>query len=587
MSGESVVVGITLQSYAIVSVVVLAFAGIVAAALAVAARQHREIPGSNWFAGVMATICLWSSAYAIQLSSSSAEWILLWHTVKYVAIVAAPYFWFGFTVVYGGHSRYVSRRVLVLAGIVPLASIFLVVTNPIHNVFWLSRTPNGAFAPPGDIDGPGFWLHTVYSYMLLLAGTVSLLWSFSRARELYRGQIVLLLLGTTLPWFANVVYLFGWLPVRWLDPTPVAFALSGTLFGAATYYYQLLNLSPVAWELARDVAIEDMSNGAIVLDVHDRIVDLNTTAMAVCGLSRSAVIGRQLDEVSPTCAALVERGSGEFETLVGHVWRSYEVQLSGVSTVGGRQVGRLVTLHDITERKTREQRLEVQNRLLRHNLRNDLNVVLGYLELLDDLLEDDEQRTYLHRSIAKSQLLVERAEKSRQLGKLLDREVRLREVDVVSMLELTAAACRDRFPEADITTTTPPELSALADGGLETALYELVENSVRHAGGPCRIELAATATDDTVEVSVADDGPGIPTHERTVLDSGRETPLEHGTGIGLWLVKWLATRYGGAVRIEDNEPRGTVVVLVLTRADGDNSDHPRGTGVAEDRSDKQ
>ncbi|WP_169315616.1 histidine kinase N-terminal 7TM domain-containing protein [Halogranum rubrum] len=555
--------------YVIATVAVLLLTALVAAGLVVVARRHREISGSNWFAAVMVTVFLWSVIYALQLSSTDPTQVLRWHTLKYVPVIALPYAWFAFTMAYSGHTRFLSRRWLVGLALVPTISLVLVLTNDVHHVFWTARTPTGEFGAPGDVNGPGFWLHAVYSYTLILVGTLSIGWSFIRARTLYRGQTAILIAATFLPWIANALHLLEWLPLSDLDPTPVALAVTGLLFVVAVHYYRFLDLVPVAWELARDVAIEDMADGAIVLDVRNRIIDLNSTATTIFGFSRADATGRPLEDVSAVCVELVETdtSTSELETFVDHEWRYYELQRSPLSTTGGRHVGHLITLHDITERKTREQRLEVQNRLLRHNLRNDLNVVLGYLELLDETLDDDDQREFLHRATNKGETLLQRSEKSRRLGKLIDRQIQLETVTLACLLDETLAICCDRFPDVELTTTLPSDLHVLADDGLTFVVLELVENAAEHTDGDCHVEISATATDDGVELRIADDGPGIPPHEQAVLASGRETPLEHSTGIGLWLVRWMVTRYGGSVRIEDNEPRGSIVVLSLNRTE--------------------
>jgi sensor histidine kinase regulating citrate/malate metabolism len=72
-----------------------------------------------------------------------------------------------------------------------------------------------------------------------------------------------------------------------------------------------------------------------------------------------------------------------------------------------------------------------------------------------------------------------------------------------------------------------------------------------------------TATDDEVVVRVADDGPGIPELERTAISAGLESPLQHATGLGLWLVQWTVTNSGGSMSIADREGGGAVVELRL------------------------
>ncbi|MEF8851938.1 MAG: ATP-binding protein [Haloarculaceae archaeon] len=94
---------------------------------------------------------------------------------------------------------------------------------------------------------------------------------------------------------------------------------------------------------------------------------------------------------------------------------------------------------------------------------------------------------------------------------------------------------------------------------LELAVRELVENALEHTDSDVRVTAEATG-DDYVEVRVADDGPGIARQERGVIEKGEETALEHGSGVGLWLVAWAVREYGGTVEFADRDDGTTVVV---------------------------
>lgn len=117
---------------------------------------------------------------------------------------------------------------------------------------------------------------------------------------------------------------------------------------------------------------------------------------------------------------------------------------------------------------------------------------------------------------------------------------------------------------------------------LSRVLAELVENAAEHSDrAQPQIDLAVTSTDDRAEIAVADDGPGVPERERAVLVDGDETPLRHGSGIGLWLVNWGVTHLGGTVSFADSQPRGSVVSVSLpadARDAGVSNADSRGTG---------
>ncbi|WP_128478845.1 response regulator [Halorussus pelagicus] len=219
----------------------------------------------------------------------------------------------------------------------------------------------------------------------------------------------------------------------------------------------------------------------------------------------------------------------------------------------------------------REQRLQVFNRILRHNLRNDLNVVLGRAQ---NIVEEFPAAAREARVIEqKASELIEISEKAREVGKTLDREDRTKkEIDVTECVKRTCEEFRQTYSEAEITTTLPESARVYADKTLEAAIGEVVENAIEHNDDCASVRVAVSVTGDDgewVEVTVVDDGPGIPEDEREVLTEGKETALHHGSGLGLWLSHWIVGKFGGELTFEDYHTDGGAVTLRLQRATGD------------------
>ena len=215
----------------------------------------------------------------------------------------------------------------------------------------------------------------------------------------------------------------------------------------------------------------------------------------------------------------------------------------------------------------REQRLQVFNRILRHNLRNDLNVVLGHAENLGEEFPDAREEADTIRR--KASELIEISEKAREVGKTLDfDDSTRREIELADCVERTCAEFSQAYPEADVTADLPDETTVYADKTLGAAISEVVENAIEHNHNerPTVRLSVATEEDEWVELLVDDDGPGIPQEERTVLVEGEETALHHGSGLGLWLTNWILGKFGGELAFADVE-NGATVVLRLQRTD--------------------
>ena len=222
---------------------------------------------------------------------------------------------------------------------------------------------------------------------------------------------------------------------------------------------------------------------------------------------------------------------------------------------------------DITEQMQRQRRLEVLNRVLRHNLRNDLTVVIGLADELHELTDDERYRELLERLLGKAEQIASLSDRAREIERSVRRdEGDTTPLDVTEAVESVARQYATRY-ETAIDVTVPEASVVAADGRLSRVVGELLENSLEHAGKAPAIAVAVDPTPETVSVTVTDDGPGIPDDELDVL-TGNEpiTQLSHGSGLGLWLVIWMTESYGGTVRFESSTD-GVSVTLTLPRTD--------------------
>ena len=181
-----------------------------------------------------------------------------------------------------------------LVWIVPVATLLLVTTNEQHSFHWASIEEVRRRWAVALIYAAArwYWIHVSYSYFLILLGTATLVRGLRRFPPPYRRQTALIIAGAIVPWVGNLLYLTRALPVSGLDLTPIAFTVSGACFTFGIYRYQLFGLVPVA----RDMVVDSMDDGVIVLDAQRRLVDLNAAAERYTGCT-AASLGRPIDEV--------------------------------------------------------------------------------------------------------------------------------------------------------------------------------------------------------------------------------------------------------------------------------------------------
>ncbi|MFC4988164.1 PAS domain-containing sensor histidine kinase [Saliphagus infecundisoli] len=237
----------------------------------------------------------------------------------------------------------------------------------------------------------------------------------------------------------------------------------------------------------------------------------------------------------------------------------------------GRDVEAVGLTTDITDQKRREQELELLNRVVRHDIRNDIAVVLGWAELLSDHV-DEEGEEHLQRILDSGEHIVELTETARDLVETVTErgDLAVEPTPLSSVLDTELSLREESFPEAEFVLEDPvPDVEVAVNGMASSLFRNLLNNAVQHNDGETPVvKVSCEARREDVVVRIADDGPGIPDAQKEVVFAKGEKSLgSPGSGLGLHLVRTLVDQYGGDVRIEDNEPTGAVFVVSLPRAD--------------------
>ncbi len=228
---------------------------------------------------------------------------------------------------------------------------------------------------------------------------------------------------------------------------------------------------------------------------------------------------------------------------------------------------------DITDRLEQEQRLRVLHRVLRHNLRNEMTVITGYAELLAEHGSDPECRLFAERIHEKASEVSKLGEQVRRIEQALDVDRQRVALDPEPLVRSIAERFRAQFPGTTIRVSADVTAKVIADELLETAIENLVENAIEHHPADPTVEIRLSSVGGTwLDITVSDDGPGIPDREREIVSGDREiTQLDHSRGLGLWVSRWVARGVDGQLLFGDTET-GAAVTLRLRLADGRTSD---------------
>ena len=288
---------------------------------------HRETKNITMLIFLATGVTTWALGYALEIAGADLATKLFWGKFQYFGIAAIPVAWLFFAITYTNQSFQLTRRAVVLFTIIPLITLLLTFTTELHGLIWTNYSifREGSFSSLQLTHGVWFWVYWVYSQLLLLAGTVIMVRSLVRARGAFRGQRMLLFLAVLAPWIGNALYVTGNSPIPYLDLTPFGFTVSVAALAWAIFGFRLVDITP----LARDVMVDSMREGMIVLDARANIVDINSAASRMIGVPVANAVGKTAGDVLSPWVHLVERfrnvmeakdevsvGEGESKTIL-------------------------------------------------------------------------------------------------------------------------------------------------------------------------------------------------------------------------------------------------------------------------------
>jgi signal transduction histidine kinase len=340
---------------------------------------------------------------------------------------------------------------------------------------------------------------------------------------------------------------------------PVGFLAAGLLTVGVVQRYPVFGGFPRADAVARATVVRDLREPVIIIDYDGYVLDLNASAVDQFGTD-TAVVGETIATVEPTLAELdlspESAGTTWLETATGR--RQFQFSVSSVGADPGEEtpIAKALLLRDVTDRRVREQRLEVFSRVLRHNLRNGLDVLLAYTHEIDD----PSVRTQIRTTAGELESLGNKARQAERAMTAVSESPSA--VDLSQTVSTAAASYADQTDELSI--SVPDQcVHDTYEPVVETLVGELLENAVEHASEPPKLKVTLEDRPAATELTVADDGPGIPDHDREVIAAGQESQHSHSTGMGLWLVRWAVTQLGGELEFADRDPTGTAVTVRL------------------------
>jgi diguanylate cyclase (GGDEF)-like protein/PAS domain S-box-containing protein len=341
----------------------LHLAALVSILVAILALRHRHTFGALSLGLLFLAISEWALAVGLETSAVGLESKVFFSKIEYIGSLASPVLFLIFSLEYTQQRTWLNRPVTFLFFAFPLLILLAALTNEQHGLIWTGFS----FLPEGSNilvyeHGPAFFAMLIYDYAMLLAAVGVLLQSWKRSRRPFRLQTGILLASLLFPFLGGLIYGLNIGPFAGYEITPVLFLISGILIAIAILKLRLFNLVPIA----RETLVENLSDGILVLDPDERIVDMNKAARRLIGVTELEALGRPAEVVLKAHPELIRRlrlnqavrSEVRLETLPPRI---LELNISLLRGWNRKVGGRLVTLRDVTERRQTEQALSQKN----------------------------------------------------------------------------------------------------------------------------------------------------------------------------------------------------------------------------------
>ncbi|HPD55956.1 MAG TPA: diguanylate cyclase [Smithellaceae bacterium] len=347
----------------------------------VASWRWRSAPGAKGLMIMMIGMGFWTLSYALHLSAAYRPEPYFWSKLMFLGVVMVPAGFLVWASRYTKYDGWINKLTICLLFIEPVVFNIIVWTDPWHKWFSGSFTTNG-------ILGIAFWIHSFYSYTLLIIGAMMLFFNWLHVRQIYQKQALLILLGLLLAWTANIITIFRLTPYREIDFSPLGFIAAGIIFTYAQLSHQLFDLVPVA----RNRVFENMPAGVIVLDEQNRILDMNKASEEFLDTTIDKCLGKDVASILPQWQEALSQIAAKKDPRLEFLSKGQDKKIIELSSTiladRKKQIyGRLIILRDISNIKRVEKSLRQSN--------DNLKQKIAEIETLQIKLKEEAIRDHL------------------------------------------------------------------------------------------------------------------------------------------------------------------------------------------------
>lgn len=357
----------------------------------------------------------------------------------------------------------------------------------------------------------------------------------------------------------------------YLDPMALGTFTSVGIFSFGLYRYDLFTTNPISL----DMAFRSSYDSIVVINKNNEIIKVNEKFLDEFNLTRS-ILGESASTVlHPEIAEMYNSDTITKSVYLNDSDSHYHISKTQIE-YGRGMTGVILTIKDITEIKETEQNLsllkQILSRVLQHNLRNRLTVVSGIANKLRKKSTNPQKTKQLQQIEASSDELVTLSEKAQTLSKIIDTQSEFTTITADHFITAAITECSESIDASSVELTQSiddSETNLLVHPDATKILTNAIENAIEH--NPNEIKQVSIVSGHNTQsneyyIEIEDNGPGLPKEEIDVIESGTESNLAHGSGIGLWIMKVLTEKSEGSIDIVRSKT-GTSIKFTFKVAD--------------------
>ncbi|GKU84544.1 histidine kinase N-terminal 7TM domain-containing protein [Niallia sp. NCCP-28] len=338
-----------LQSY----IALMCTAGVLQVILAIIAFHNRQVfEGTKTFVWLSVFSAIYSFGHAIELTSTTIDGIMFWVVFQYLGMPFSAPATLILVLQYINLDKLVNKKTLILFYFIPAISFLLISTNHLHHLFYKTVGIKYVMGAPLLDMTVGQWyvVHGSYTFGTLFIGAVLLIWYWTQTKSKHWKQVITLIIGILSPITASFLYLMGLTP-RGIDPVPIVMLFTSMLYLWAILSTHWLKVAPIA----KENIFESMSDGVIVVDLLNKVVDFNSIAGELYTSLKDGINLNELKGLDKKLGSLLINKSSDpitAETAIHlhNELKHFQVKISPVLKHSGERVGNIIVFMDITER---------------------------------------------------------------------------------------------------------------------------------------------------------------------------------------------------------------------------------------------